>query len=102
MFSVHSPCRPGPALAEPLGPNPLRLSERHHQEAPHPDVQLVEPAADAPVPLRVSGSVSNTPIVLEAVWDSEVTVAADEAWNEGDASTTTQSCSRQEITKQKS
>ncbi len=36
-------CRPGPALAEPLGPDPLRLGDRHHQGAglaavPHPDV----------------------------------------------------------------
>jgi hypothetical protein len=51
--------------------------------APHPNVHLVEPAAVAPVPLRVGRGVSNTPIVLEAVWDSGVTVAADEARNEG-------------------
>jgi hypothetical protein len=83
-------CRPGPALAEPLGPDPLRLSNRHHPGAapavaPHPDVHLIEPAAVAPVPLRVGGGVSNTLIVLEAVWpgDSGVTVAADEARNEG-------------------
>ena len=81
-------CRPGPALAEPLCPDPLRLSNRHHPGeapavAPHPDVHLVEPAAVAPVPLRVGRGVSNTPIVLEAVWDSWVTVAADEARNEG-------------------
>jgi hypothetical protein len=77
-------CRPGPALAEPLGPDPLRLSDRHHPGAvaPHPDVHLVEPAAVAPVPLRVSGGVSNTLIVLEAVWDSGMTVATDEARNE--------------------
>jgi hypothetical protein len=83
-------CRPGPAFAEPLGPDPLRLSNRHHPGAapaavPHPDVHLVEPAAVVPVPLRVGGGVSNTPIVLEAVWDSWVTVAADEARNEGGA-----------------
>ncbi len=70
-------CRPGPALAEPLGPDPLRLGDRHHlgaalAVAPHPDVHLVEPAAVARVPLRVGGGVSNTPIVLEAVWDSGV------------------------------
>ena len=75
-------CRPGPALAEPLGPDPLRLGDRHHPGAPHPDVQLVEPAAVAPVPQRVGRGVSNTPIVLEAVRDSGVTVAADEAWND--------------------
>ena len=34
-------CRPGPALAEPLCPYPLRLRNRHHQGAPHPDVHLV-------------------------------------------------------------
>jgi hypothetical protein len=83
-------CRPGPALAEPLGPVSLHLSNRHHPGAPpavapHPDVHLVEPAAVAPVPLRVGEGVSNTPIVLEAVWDSGVTVAADEARNEGGA-----------------
>ena len=61
-------CRPGPALAEPLCPDPLRLSERHHPGAapalaPHPHVHLVEPAAVAPVPLRVGrgAGVSNTP-----------------------------------------
>jgi hypothetical protein len=39
----------------------------------------------APVPLRVGGGVSNTPIVLEVEWDSGVTVAYDEARNEGGA-----------------
>ncbi len=82
-------CRPGPALAEPLGPDPLRLGDRHHPGTVPPvaDVHLVEPQADAvaPVPLRVGGGVSNTLIVLEAVWDSEVNVAADEARNEGEA-----------------
>ncbi len=83
-------CSPGPALAEPLGPDSLRLSDRHHPGAapavaPHPDVHLVEPAAVAPVPLRVGGGVSNTPIVLEAVWDSGMTVAADEALDKGSA-----------------
>ena len=58
-------CRPDPALAEPLCPDPLRLSNRHHPGvapavAPHPDFHLVEPAAVAPVPLRVGGGVSNT------------------------------------------
>jgi hypothetical protein len=79
-------CRPGPVLAEPVGPDPLRLSNRHHPGAVpavvlHPDVHLagVEPAAVALVPLRIGGGVSNTPIVLEAVWDSGVTAAADEA-----------------------
>ena len=80
-------CRPEPALAETLTPYPLRLRDRHHAGAapavaPHPDVHLVEPAAVAPVPLRVGGGVSKTRIVLEAVWDRGVTVAVDEARNE--------------------
>ena len=52
------------------------------ERAPHPDIHLVEPVAVAPVPLRVGGGVSKTPIVLEAVWDRGVTVAANEARNE--------------------
>jgi hypothetical protein len=73
-----------------LCPNPLHLSNRHHPgmapaEAPHPDIHLVEPAAVAPVQLRVGGGVSNTPTVLKAVWDGGVTVAVDEARNEGGA-----------------
>ncbi len=44
--------------------------------APHPDVHLVEPAAIAPIPLRVGGGASKTPIVLEAVRNHGVTVAA--------------------------
>ncbi len=86
-------CRPDPALAEPLCrgcPDPLRLGDRHHPGAapavaPHSDVHLVEPAAVqvAPIPLRVGRSVYNTPIVLEVVWDGGVTIAADEARNEG-------------------
>ncbi len=37
-------CRPGPALAEQLGPDPLRLGDRHHPGAvpavaPHTDVR---------------------------------------------------------------
>ena len=60
-------CRPETALAETLAPHPLSLSDRHNAGAapavaPHPDVHLVEPAAVAPVPLRVGGGVSNTPI----------------------------------------
>ncbi len=65
-------CRPEPALAEKFAPYSLSLSDRHHAGAapavaPHPDVHLVEPAAVAPVPLRVGGGVSKTLIVLEAV-----------------------------------
>ncbi len=46
-------CRPDPSLAETLCPDPLRpgLGDRHHPGAtpavaPHPDVHLVEPAAN--------------------------------------------------------
>jgi hypothetical protein len=84
-------CRPGTALAELLGPDPLRLGDRYHPGpavAPHPDVHLVEPAAVAPVPLSVGGGVYNAPIVLEAVWDNGGTVAADEARNEGERPST--------------
>ncbi len=49
---------------------------------PHPDVHLVEPAAVAPVPLRVGRGASKTLIVFEAVWNRGVTVAAYEARNE--------------------
>jgi hypothetical protein len=75
---------------EPLCPDPLSLSNRHHPGAalavePLPDVHIVEPAAVFLVPLRVGGGVSNTLVLLEAVWDSRVTVAADEAQNEGGA-----------------
>ena len=80
-------CRPEPALADTLAPYPLSLRDRHHAGAapavaPHPDVHLVEPAAVAPVPLRVGGGVSKTPIVLEALWGRGVMVAANEARNE--------------------
>ncbi len=76
--------RLAPALAETLALNPLRLCDGRHPGtapavAPHPDVHLIEPAAVAPVPLRVGGGVSKTRIVLEAVRNSGVTVAADEA-----------------------
>ena len=83
-------CRPEPALPETLAPYPLRLRDRHHAGAapavaPHPDVHLVEPAAVAPIPLRVGGGASKTPIVLEAVRNRGVSVAADETRNEGGA-----------------
>jgi hypothetical protein len=72
-------CRPEPTFAETLAPYPLSLRDRHHHDAgaapavaPHPDVHLVEPAAVAPVQLRVGGGVSKTLIVLEAVWDCGV------------------------------
>ena len=46
-------CRPYPALADTLAPDPLRLSDGHHPgavpAAPHPDINLVELAAVAPV-----------------------------------------------------
>ncbi len=78
-------CHPEPALAETLALHCLSLGNRCHAGAapavvPHPDVQLAEPAAVAPVPLRVGGGAL---IVLEAVWDRGVPVAADEARNEG-------------------
>ena len=79
---------PGPALADTLAPDPLSLCYGHHlglapAAAPHPDVHLIEPAAIAPVPLRVGGGASKARIVLEAMWNRGVTVAADETWNEG-------------------
>jgi hypothetical protein len=81
-------CSPEPALAETLAPHPLSLGDRHHAGAapavaPHPDVHLIEPAAIAPVLLHVGEGVSKKLIVLEAVWDRGVPVAADEAQNEG-------------------
>ena len=81
-------CRPDPALADTLAPDPLRLSDGHHPGAapavaPHPDVDLVEPAAVAPVPLRVGGGASKALIVLKAMWNRGVTIAANEARNEG-------------------
>ncbi len=80
---------PGPALPDTLAPDHLSLCDGHHQGAApavaqHPDFfHLVDPAAVAPVPLRVGGGASKNPIVLEAVWNSGVTVAADETRNEG-------------------
>ncbi len=40
-------CRPGPALDEPPGPDPLRLGDRHHlgaapAVAPHPEFWMVK------------------------------------------------------------
>ncbi len=58
--------------------------------APHPDVHLVEPAAVAPVQLCVGGGASKARMVLEAVWNRGVTVAADETLNEGGALATGQ------------
>ncbi len=54
-------CRPDPALPDTLAPDPARLFDSHHLRAApavasHPDVHLVEPAAVAPVPLRVGGT----------------------------------------------
>ena len=61
-------CRPHPALADTLPPDPLRLCDEHHPGAapavaPHPDVHLIEPASVAPVPLSVGGGASKTPTV---------------------------------------
>jgi hypothetical protein len=77
--SLPSLSCPDPALADTLAPDPLSLCYGHHlgvapAVVPHPDVQLVEPAAVAPVQLRVGGGASKTPIVLEAVWNHGVTV----------------------------
>ncbi len=60
---------PDPALADTLAPDPLSLGDGRHPGAapavpPHPDVHLVQPAAVAPIPLRVGGGASKTPIVL--------------------------------------
>ena len=81
-------CRPDPALADTLPPDPLHLNDGKHPGAapavaPHPDVHVIEPAAVAPVPLRVSGGASKARIVLEPMWNCGVTVAANEAQNEG-------------------
>ncbi len=80
---------PDPALADHdmRVADPLSLSNGHHPgappaAAPHPDVYLVEPAAVVPVPLRVGGGAAKKPIVLEAVWNSWVTVASNETQNE--------------------
>ena len=90
--SLPSLSCPDPALADTLAPapDPLSLCYGHHPGvapavAPHPDVHLVEPAAVAPVPLRVGGSASKARMVLEAVWNRGVTVAANETRNEGGA-----------------
>ncbi len=81
--SLPSLSCPDPALADTLAPDPLSLCNGHHPGAapavaPHPDVHLVKPDAVALVPLRVGRGASKTPIVLEVVWNSAVTVAADE------------------------
>jgi hypothetical protein len=81
------PC-PGPALADTLASGLLSLCHGDllgaaPAVAPHPDIHLIEPAAVAPVLLRVSSGASKMPIVLEAVWNGGLTVAADETLNEG-------------------
>jgi hypothetical protein len=75
-----------------LSPDPLSLSYGHWHRpwaapaiVPHPDVHLVEPAAVALIPLCVCRGASKTPIVIEAVLNCRVTVAADETLNEGEA-----------------
>ncbi len=64
MLLPTSLCFPGPALADTLGPDPLSLCGGHHlgaasAVAPYPGVHLTEPAAVAPVSLRVGGGASN-------------------------------------------
>ncbi len=59
------------SLPDTLVPDPLSLGDVHHPGAapavaPHPDVHLVEPAALAPIPLRVGGGASKMQIVLES------------------------------------
>ena len=88
--SLPSLSCPDPALADTLAPDPLSLCYGHHPGVapavvPHPDVHLVQPAAVAPVPLRVGGGASKARMVLEAVWNRGVTAAADETRNEGGA-----------------
>ncbi len=85
-YTTSLPCL-GPALADTLAPDPLRLCNRGHPGAaptvaPHPDVHLVEPAAVAQVPLRVCRGASKTLVALEAVWNGGVTAAAPETLNE--------------------
>ncbi len=80
LASLPSLCCPGPALADTLMPDPLRLCYGHCPGTapavePHPDVHLVEPAAVAPVQLSVGRGASKIPIVL--------TVSADVTLNEG-------------------
>ncbi len=83
-------CRSDLALAERLSSDPLRLRDGHHPSAapavaPHPDVHLVEPAAVASVALCICSGTSKAWTVPEAVWNCRVTVAANEARNEGGA-----------------
>ncbi len=64
--SLHSLSCPDPALADTLAPDPLSLCNGHYPGVapavePHPDVYLVEPAAVAPVPLRVGRGASKDP-----------------------------------------
>jgi hypothetical protein len=68
--SLPSLTCPDPALADTLAPDPLSLCDGHYPGAapavaPHPNVHLIEPAAVAPVPLRVGRGASKTQIVLE-------------------------------------
>jgi hypothetical protein len=70
--SLPSLSCPDPALADTLAPDPLSLCNGHHPGAtpavaPQPDFHLIEPAAVAPVPLRVGRGASKAPILLEVV-----------------------------------
>ena len=83
--SLSRLCSTGPALTDHLLLRSLLilcLGDGHYQGAapaivPHPDVDLVESGAIVPVPLRVGRGASKTPIVLEAVLNHGLTVAAD-------------------------
>ena len=72
-------CRPDPALARTLSPDPLRLSNNTIRAWPLPlrhiqmFTRLVEPATVASVALGVCRG--KMPIVPEAVWNRGVTVA---------------------------
>ena len=62
-------CRPDPVLAEPLGPDPLRLGDRHHlgaapAVAPHPEFWMVKNPLYQVFQLSSVGIVS-TEVVLQ-------------------------------------
>jgi hypothetical protein len=78
---------PDPALVDTHAPDPLSPCYGHHPgEVPaiakHPDVHQVDPAAVALVLLLVGRGALNMLIVLKAVWNSGVTVAANETLDE--------------------
>jgi hypothetical protein len=88
---LPSLCCLGPARADTLAPYPLSLCcDGHHLGAasavvPHPDVHLVDSTAVAQVPLCDGRGTSKTTIVLDTMWNSGVTVPANETLNDGGA-----------------